>query len=107
MTVSGFHDDQRGTPARPNSGNPDPKKSVCTVQRNTTVLGSAQNIQLVAQSNDLQLQGRSRYEESSDGAKDRTKQGVHDAKKFIRTPRKPQSVQFDRIIGRDKVPYHP
>jgi len=40
----------------------------------------------MAQSNDLQLQGRSRYEERPNGVKESTKQGVLDAKKIIGTP---------------------
>ena len=49
----GFNDDQCRTPARPNPGKPNSEDSVCTVQMNPTPLGSAQNIQLVAQGNDL------------------------------------------------------
>jgi hypothetical protein len=56
----GFHDDQCRTPARPNLGEPNPENPVRAVKLNPTSLGSAQNNQLMAQSNDLQLQARTR-----------------------------------------------
>ena len=64
-----------------------PQKPDLLGQLNTTAVGSAQNIQLVAKSNDLQLQAGTPLEEGTNGEKERTKQGFHGAKKTIRAPR--------------------
>ena len=98
-----LHDEQSRTPARPNLGEPNPENPVCAVKLNPTPLRSAQNIQLVAQSKNLQLQARTHYEESPNGVKERSKQDFHGAKEIIRTSRYPQSIQFGRIIGMDRL----
>jgi hypothetical protein len=80
----GFNNDQSRTPTGPNPGKANPENPVCTVKLNPTSLGSAQNIHLMSQSNNLQLQAGTWYEESTNGVKERSKQDLHGARKTSR-----------------------